>query len=139
MARTGFEFDYQGTTGVIVGYHAAFPHHPDPGTQVHAFPDLHPATEAALFALVSVEWATPLHTVDLGTSALVATRYLRGFGTPTAVTWNLRPVTRAENGCYLLAAQRYAAGPDTAAIPTGIGAHVRGVPAQVAVHDHRIN
>lgn len=135
---TDFGFDYNGGTGIIVGYVNAFPHHPDAGTPVAPFPHLtHEPTDAALFALVSVDWATPVTTVDLGTGAASETRYDRSgmFGMPTGLTWNLRLVTRHDDGGYTLAQGSYAAGFHTATIPAAVRAEVTGVPATVKIHD----
>lgn len=134
---TEFEFDYNGDTALIVGYVNAHPRHPDAGTAVTPFAGVNvdPDDAPALFALVSVDWATPLETIDLATGAVVETgKNVNIFGLPQGLTWNVSPVSRHEGG-YVLSQGWYAAGHHTATIPAAVRAQVTGAPATVKIHD----
>ena len=140
LTSTAFEFPYNASPGRIVGRVAAFAQHPNPGTLVLPFPDATTdlAEGAALFALVSVDWATRMDTLDASTG-IRTTRYIPGaLGMPSGIRWNLRPATVDDDGQIVLTAGSWAAGHHTVTLPAVVRDQVPGAPAQVRIHDHRI-
>ena len=138
--HTAFEFPLDATTGRIVGRVAAFAQHPNPGTLVLPFPDAnaYPTDGAALFALVSVDWATRMDTFDASTG-IRTTRYIPGaLGMPRGMSWNLRPAVVDDEGQIVLAAGSWAAGHHTLTLPAAVRDQVPSAAAQVRIHDHRI-
>ncbi|MDH6284496.1 hypothetical protein [Prescottella agglutinans] len=147
---TGFVTEIDGAAALVVGYVHGFPRHPARGALVQPFTGAHCLASATgvigapLYALVSVEWATPVTTVECdGTSR---TQYVKGWlGTPQGTSWYLHPaVYDYEMGLYALAAEdRYAASGREAAVPADARAAVQawgfggpdGVPASVRVHN----
>lgn len=126
---------------VLVGHVHAFPRHPAPATPVEPLVDgytVNPAEfpEDLLYALVSVEWATPVTDVD-PESGESATRFLRGFGTPTEVTWYLTPATfDANSGQFILNNSGLARGHRDARLPAELE-HL-GAPSVVPIHDFAV-
>lgn len=125
-----------GTLGYIVGSVSAFPRHPAPGTPLALLevPALTFADQAELFAVVSVDWATEVTTVDIAT-ATSTTEFDRSglLGAPSERTWYLALVSVID-GAFALTAARFAAGFRTATLPAipGLG----DAPTEVRVHDH---
>ncbi|AGB27003.1 hypothetical protein Mycsm_06900 (plasmid) [Mycobacterium sp. JS623] len=128
----------QGESLILVGHVHSFPRHPEPGTVVDALVqgyEVSPADYAVerLYALVSVDWATKVTSLDADTGHS-STSYLRGFGTPDGVTWYLSPVVlNSATGRFHLNNGRLARGHRDARLPAelvGLGA-----PDVVPIHD----
>lgn len=93
-----------GRTGHIVGYVAAFPHHPAPGTITTPIPGHNEpvAGNTDVYALVSVRWATEVTTIDVSTGHSVVD-YVPGLlGTPRGTSWYLAPVAATPNGYAII-------------------------------------
>ena len=150
---TGFATEIDGATALVVGYVHGFPRHPERGALVQPFTGAHSAAAATgvigapLYALVSVEWATPVTVVERdGTSR---TRHVKGWlGTPQGISWYLHPVAYDyEMGLYALDTEhRYAASGHEAAVPAEARTAVQawgfggpdGAPERVRVHNFRV-
>ena len=128
----------QGESLILVGHVHSFPRHPQPGTVVDALVqgyEVRPADYPAerLFALVSVDWATQVTSVDADTGNS-STSYVRGFGTPTTVTWYLSPAAfDPATGRYHLNNGRLARGHRDARLPAVLVG--LGDPDVVSIHD----
>jgi hypothetical protein len=128
----------QGESLILVGYVHSFPRHPQPGTVVDSLVEgyeVSPADYAPerLYALVSVDWATKVTSVDADTGHS-STSYLRGFGTPDGVTWYLSPATfDAATGRFHLNNGRLARGHRDARLPSELVS--LGAPDVVPIHD----
>ncbi|MEE2062203.1 hypothetical protein [Rhodococcus artemisiae] len=147
---TGFAAEVDGAAALVVGYLHAFPRHPQRGALVQPFGGAQTSVSEAgvigvpLYALVSVDWATEVTTIESGgcTRTVFATGRL---GTPQGTTSYLHPVTRrADLGLYVLDTEaRYAASGRDAEVSTRVRAAVRswgfggaeGVPSRVPVHN----
>lgn len=129
---TGFATEIDGAAALVVGYLHAFPRHPQRGALVQPLRGAQTsAVETGvigvpLYALVSVDWATEVTTIEPGGRArtVFATGWL---GTPQGTTWYLHPVTRrADLGLYVLDTEvRYAASGRDAEMPARVRAAVR--------------
>ena len=110
---TGYATEINGAAALVVGFAHGFPRTPAPGSLVQPFVGADTSVMATgvigapLYALVSVEWATEVKTVDPETGA-PTTRYAYGMlGVPTGTTWHLHPaVESAVLGGYVLAPDR---------------------------------
>lgn len=125
-----------GTLGYIVGSVSAFPRHPAPGTPLVPLevPALTLADQVEMFAVVSVDWATEVTTIDLDTTTSTTTFDRSGLlGSPRGRTWYLALVSVIDDA-FALTAARFAAGFRTAALPAIPG--LADAPAEVRVHDH---
>lgn len=99
---------------------------------------------APLYALVAVEWATPVTTVERDGTA--RTQYVKGWlGTPQGTSWYLHRVAYDyEMGLYALDAEhRYAASGREAVVPAEARTAVRAwgfgdAPASVRVHNFAV-
>ncbi|MGW0022279.1 hypothetical protein ACWDUD_28530 [Rhodococcus sp. NPDC003382] len=146
----GFATEIDGAAALVVGYVHSFPRHPQRGALVQPFGGAQTSVSATgvigvpLYALVSVEWAIEVTTVELG--GRTRTVFAKGWlGTPQAATWYLHPVAhRADLGVYALDTDaRYAASGRDAQVPAQVREVVRswgfggagGVPARAAVHN----
>jgi hypothetical protein len=147
---TGVAAEVDGAAALVVGYLHAFPRHPQRGALVQPLRGAQTSVSETgvigvpLYALVSVDWATEVTTIEPGgrTRTVFATGRL---GTPQGTTWYLHPVAhRADLGLYVLDPDsRYAASGRDAEVPARVRAAVRSwgfggaeeVPARVAVHN----
>ncbi|WP_072814920.1 hypothetical protein [Rhodococcus zopfii] len=147
---TGFATEIDGVAALVVGFVHGFPRHPQRGALVQPFGGAQTSVTAigvlgaALYALVSVEWATEVTTVERGGRA--RTVFAKGWlGTPQGTTWYLHPVAHhADLGVYALDTDaRYATSGRDAQVPARVRETVRswgfggagGVPARAAVHN----
>lgn len=121
-----------GTTGHIVGYIDAFPSHPARGTIAAPIPGPDEpliTTSDAVFALVSVRWATEITTVDVSTGTSTVD-YVTGLLGPNGTSWYLALVEPTEHGFATIGG--HAAGEHTAPVPAIDGITEARV---VKVHD----
>lgn len=147
---TGFATEIDGAAALVVGYVHGFPRHPQRGALVQPFGGAETSVSAtgvigaALYALVSVEWATEVTTIGVG--GRTRTVFAKGWlGTPQGTTWYLHPVAHhADLGVYALDTDaRYAASGRVAQVPAQVREAVEawgfggaeGVPARAAVHN----
>ncbi|MET4614088.1 hypothetical protein ABIC28_005101 [Rhodococcus sp. PvR044] len=146
---TGFATEVDGAAALVVGYVHAFPHHPASGSWVRPFAQGDSVAAATgvigapLYALVRVDWATEVITVD-PISRSTRSNFVAGvLGMPRGTTWYLHPaVYDAENGAYALDSHGYGASAANALVPGQARAEVQswghdggGVPAEVRVHN----
>lgn len=129
----GFAAGMGGTAALVVGAVHSFPGHPEPGALVQPFAGARSVVEetgvlgVALYALVAVEWATEVHTVEVGGTEWVV--FAKGrLGTPQGIAWYLHPAVHDPVvGLYRLdAAERFVASVSVAEVP---GAAARAVRA----------
>jgi hypothetical protein len=128
---------------VLVGYVHGFPRHPAPGTVVEPLTSGYEVRASdhrpeLLYALVSVEWATPVTTmnVDAGTSS---TEYRRGgvLGAPDGWSWYLSPAEfDGAVGGFRLNSRGLARGYRDARLPAELVA--LGAPEVVPIHDFQV-
>lgn len=147
---TGFATEIDGAAALVVGYVHGFPRHPQRGALVQPFAGAQTSVSEAgvigvpLYALVSVDWATEVTTIEPG--GRTRTVFAKGWlGTPQGTTWYLHPAEHhADLGVYVLDTEaRYAASGRDAEVPARVRAAIRswgfggteGVPARVAVHN----
>ncbi|TCN53504.1 hypothetical protein EV641_106149 [Rhodococcus sp. SMB37] len=146
----GVAAEVDGAAALVVGYLHAFPRHPQRGALVQPFGGAQTSVSETgvigvpLYALVSVDWATEVTTIEPGgrTRTVFATGWP---GTPQGTTWYLYPAEHhADLGIYVLDTEaRYAASGRAAEVPARVRESVRswgfggdeGVPARVAVHN----
>ncbi|WP_433622098.1 hypothetical protein [Nocardia sp. CA-120079] len=123
---------------VVAGYHAAFAAPPRPAIAVAVFGglDLARSGPAAVMALVRVEHASQVITVNDDGSSRIHWETNTFGQLSTGISWYLAPAELASDGRRVIADGRWAAGGRQAVLPHSVTVFVPGAPPVVDVHDH---
>ncbi len=124
---------------LIAGYHAAFATPPQSGTSIGVFPGVDPfpavAEVAAVMALVRIEYATQVDTLDKDGGSRTGWQRQLFDRLPTGYGWRLLPAQLDHRGRWVIARGNLAAGGSQALLPRSVSTQVPGAPIVVAVHD----
>ncbi|MGY1899798.1 hypothetical protein [Nocardia gipuzkoensis] len=133
--------DVAATARVLVaGYHAAFATPPQSGTSIGVFPGVDPFPAktgvAAVMALVRIEYATHVDTLDKHGGSRTGWQRQQLDRLPTGYGWRLLPAQLDHRGRWVIARGNLAAGGLQALPPRSVSMQVPPAPIVVAVHDH---